>query len=389
MRWMAAFAIPLAVAALPAVARPMMVTPGLNAPRGVFTRVGPSVKAHKRGDGLVNGGRLLASECAPPKGWCKVILPDRMEAFASAEFLTVVGDKFDFRVSFVDVGGGQAAVLTSGRSEIIIDGGRSPRALVRYLKRKELLRHPVALVIITNPEADHWRGIQTLFRARAPISELWESGYTPTCTVVPGLKGFCRAFNHLERTRICSPATSCSDLAQSLATKRPLYLPAAPEFGITLLTANSNPDQSRLCSYRIGGCSIVVKVEVAGATFLFASDIIGKETDDNENTGLAYDEAALIKNYARYLRANVLVAPNHGYETSSTMQFIKAVNPKFVILSADPERPAADSVRRRYEERPATVLVTYEHPSTTTGDIECKLDMDQQVICAHERLEPR
>lgn len=384
MRLVIAFAVTIAGIALPATAHPMMVTPGPNAPRGVFTRLGPSVNAHKKGDGLAKGERLLASECTPPKGWCKVTLPDRTSAFASAEFLVVVGEKFDFEVSFLDAGGGQAAILTSGRSAIIIDGGKNPHALLRYLKRKQLLRFPVGLVIVTNPDAEHWGGLQRLFRTGTRIFELWETGYIPTCTVVPGLTTFCRAFNRLKRTRICSPPTSCDDALQSFTTKRAMYLPAAPEFGITLLATNPNPDPTRKCSYLIGGCSLVVKVEVAGATFLFTSDIVGKTVEGNDKTGLAYDEEALLKHSRRSLKSDVLIVPHHGDETSSTAEFIKAVSPKFAIFSADPTRPPPDSVRRRYA-APISVLMTYEHPPKTTGNIVCVPGIDKEVICSNER----
>src|SRR3954470_9883171 len=106
MRLMVVPATVLGMITLPIIARPMMVTPGPNAPRGVFTRVGPSVKAHKVGDGLAFRGRLLASECKPPAGWCKVILADGATAFASAEYLTIVGDSFEFKVTFLDTDGG-------------------------------------------------------------------------------------------------------------------------------------------------------------------------------------------------------------------------------------------------------------------------------------------
>src|SRR4051794_35085873 len=96
-------------------AQQLMVTPGPNAPSGVFARVGPSAHADVKWYGFVQRRRLLASGCAPPAaGWCKVTLPDRTEAFASAEYLEGVRDRFKFEATFLDVGGGQAAIFSSG-----------------------------------------------------------------------------------------------------------------------------------------------------------------------------------------------------------------------------------------------------------------------------------
>jgi competence protein ComEC len=45
-------------------------------------------------------------------------------------------------------------------------------------------------------------------------------------------------------------------------------------------------------------------------------------------------ERALVNNYADYLTSNILVVPHHGSNTSSNIDFIRAVNPKISLISA-------------------------------------------------------
>ena len=66
----------------------------------------------------------------------------------------------------------------------------------------------------------------------------------------------------------------------------------------------------------------VLKVQTEQGTVLLPSDI---ETSA---------EAWLIETYGAQLKADVLIAPHHGSKTSSTVDFLKAVQPEVVLISA-------------------------------------------------------
>lgn len=67
-------------------------------------------------------------------------------------------------------------------------------------------------------------------------------------------------------------------------------------------------------------------------------------------------EYVLVDKYGERLRANLLHAPHHGDMTSSSAPFIRAVDPEFVVVSANILQSL--DVYRRYERRGAEVWAT-------------------------------
>ncbi len=79
-------------------------------------------------------------------------------------------------------------------------------------------------------------------------------------------------------------------------------------------------------------------------------------------------EAYMVRNYADELASNILVAPHHGSKTSSTQQFINAVNPEYVIFPVGyrnrwgfPKEP----VLERYQELGAQLFDSASHGAIT------------------------
>jgi competence protein ComEC len=68
--------------------------------------------------------------------------------------------------------------------------------------------------------------------------------------------------------------------------------------------------------------SCVLKIESKQGAVLLTSDIE------------ASAENWLLETYGKNLKANVLIATHHGSKTSSTFEFIKAVQPDYVLISA-------------------------------------------------------
>jgi competence protein ComEC len=68
--------------------------------------------------------------------------------------------------------------------------------------------------------------------------------------------------------------------------------------------------------------SCVLKIQSKHGTVLLAGDIE------------AAAESWLVKTYGEAIKADVLVAPHHGSKTSSTVEFLQAVQPDYVLISA-------------------------------------------------------
>jgi competence protein ComEC len=76
-------------------------------------------------------------------------------------------------VAFLDVGQGDAALITTSQGSILIDAGPDPRLLWRALRRYRV--GSLALVVATHPHEDHIAGLAGL-AGRIPIGAAWYAG---------------------------------------------------------------------------------------------------------------------------------------------------------------------------------------------------------------------
>ncbi|MDA1080695.1 MAG: MBL fold metallo-hydrolase [Gemmatimonadetes bacterium] len=86
---------------------------------------------------------------------------------------------------------------------------------------------------------------------------------------------------------------------------------------------------------RINNASVVLKLTYGTQSFLFTGDAEGKErADDPERP--RYAEALMLADsaVASKLKSTLIKVAHHGSETSSTTPFIRAVDPRFVIVSS-------------------------------------------------------
>jgi competence protein ComEC len=105
--------------------------------------------------------------------------------------------------------------------------------------------------------------------------------------------------------------------------------------------------------------SCVVQIAVGDWRILLPGDI--------EKQG----EAALLTNYARDLASDILVAPHHGSGTSSTLPFVHAVDPDWVLVSSGYRNSYGfpkDEVVQRWQQQGAVILNTAE-----TGAIQFRI----------------
>ena len=216
-------------------------------------------------------------------------------------------EKKPLEVVFFDVRQGDSTLIcTPGGKHILIDGGKcrarfssfdaAERVIIPYLKKHGIKK--LNLVIGTHPDFDHIGGLTTLFKDRDievgtyldPGKEHTTSYYREILELVKerGIRyRVGRAGNRLEvekglKAEIVSPARLFDD--------------------------NNN-------------CSIVLRLKYGKASFLF--------TGDAEEEA----EARMIGRYGRSLRSVVLKAGHHGSRGSSSMKFLRMVNPKIVAIS--------------------------------------------------------
>jgi competence protein ComEC len=234
----------------------------------------------------------------------------------------------ELRVAYLSVGQGDAAVVEFPRSKVlVIDAGGSAAdfdpgesVVAPYLRSRKILR--VDYLFVSHPRVDHYGGMRTLAQQFSPI-EFWSADYGP------GSRRFEELDNVLAKNRIKKVTLSAGDECRVI-----------DEVELCVLYAPSGDREE----------STVMRLRYGRATFLFAGDIEKKQ----ESAVLAQGPS---------LSSAVLKVPRHGSQTSSTQEFVAAVEPKLAIISVGRPNPFGlprPEVMSRYQEHGAEVLRTDE-----------------------------
>lgn len=216
-------------------------------------------------------------------------------AIAHAVFAADTG----FRVTFFDVGQGDAALVTtpSGR-QILIDGGPD-RSVVRALGEAMPWwdRH-IDVVIATHPDADHVSGLIDVLQ-RYRVSYILEPGVAHDTP-------------HAE-----SLLTAVADEeAQHVLARRGQFF----DFGDGTRLEILFPDRD-VRDVETNTASIVTRVIYGETSVLFMGD------------APEAIEGYLVALHGTDLAATILKAGHHGSDTSSSLSFVGHVAPEYAIIS--------------------------------------------------------
>ncbi len=212
----------------------------------------------------------------------------------------------DLRITLIDVGQGESVLIElPGRRTMLVDGGGlagSPfdvgeRVVSPVLWRKGIRR--IDRLVLTHPHPDHLAGLLAVAR-NFRIGEFWEGRPAPD----DGLRR--------ELGARLSPRVVRRSLARG---DRILFGPVAievlhpPPAGGSPLPPPGNED------------SLVLRLTYGRVSVLLTGD-----------AGAATERALLGRGDT--LRSDVLKAGHHGSAASTSSEFLEAVRPRFVLLSA-------------------------------------------------------
>jgi competence protein ComEC len=222
------------------------------------------------------------------------------------------------RVDFIDVGQGDAALVTSPAGKtVLIDGGprEAGASLVSFLRERHV--GPLDLILLTHRHADHLGGLPAVVEAIG--TRLFLDAPTPH----PGRERD-HLMHALERSRVpIRNATPGRQIDLGAGVTLTLLTPPVPAIEGSRSDVNAN--------------SVVARLDFGQASFLFMGDA---ET---------VTERWLLDTNAN-VHARVLKVAHHGSRFSSSARFLAAVGPEIAVISAgahnDYHHPASGTLRR-------------------------------------------
>lgn len=211
-------------------------------------------------------------------------------------------------VTFLDVGQGDAALIEAPNGQrILVDGGPSAKAVSDALGRHlPFYDRRIDLVVLTHPQADHLAGLPAVLD-RYNVGGLMTTRFPNNTALYDDWQA------HL----------ATSDIPRVTASRGQWI-----DLGVGARLAVLNPSrETRLTDYdQINDTSIVLRLTMSDVSFLLTSDI----SEDAE--------AALISR-GTDLRSTVLKVPHHGSSTSTSLDFLKRVQPLIDVVSAGRDNP--------------------------------------------------
>lgn len=229
-------------------------------------------------------------------------------------------------VAFVDVGQADAAVVEFPSGAVwLFDAGGQPfvrgarsaaerrhlgasparHSLLPYLRERRIRRIDVA--VLSHPDLDHYLGLWAVADSM-PIDRLWITAEVEPVPQPPDYRELLRELR-ARGTEIIAPplGTDVSVGTARVTAIAPRYLSSQRASQDPVLDVNDN--------------SLVVRVDYAGRSVLFAGDI--------EHEG----EELLVRASSAQLAVDVVKVPHHGSNTSSTAALVAATRPRYAIIS--------------------------------------------------------
>ncbi|MDO4796859.1 MAG: MBL fold metallo-hydrolase [Coriobacteriales bacterium] len=220
------------------------------------------------------------------------------------------------RVSFIDVGKGDCALVQVGNTSVLIDTGYEKTAdnVLRYL-REQHVGHLDAMVI-THYDRDHIGGIRKI-----------GEGVDVDTIYLPGYAGGDKNY------RECVASVKALEVPAKLVTKETSLNLESARFTIYPSAVAYKPGTD---GGKGGGegndndASLVATLANGRDSYLFAGDL--------EEAGIGAYLAA------RHGRFDVLKMPHHGHRSSNTAAFIDDVCPQIVVITDAKDDPANKKV---------------------------------------------
>jgi len=272
-----------------------------------------------------------------------VIPPLLVLAILTSVAATTMPDD-NLHVSILNVGEGDAILISQGSQQTLIDGGPDPNKICLELgKKMPFWDRTIELVVLTHPEADHATGLVEVLH-RYQVKHIVESNQENDTEIYGEWQ---KLIEENEFKHTIAQAGQNIDLGG----------------GVTMEVLHPQTELLEDTGSELNNNSIVLRLVKDKVSFLLTGDIEQEA------------EFELIARRAN-LQSTVLKVAHHGSDSSTTAEFLAVANPQLTAISAGKDNPAghpSDEVIERLEEKLGSenVFCTGEHGTiefTTDGE---------------------
>jgi len=238
------------------------------------------------------------------------------------------------KVSFLDIGQGDAIFIEAPNgNQVLIDGGSNRAVLKELGKVMPFYDRTIDAVIATHPDKDHIGGLVEVLK-----------NYRADFVMEPGVSSDTGVYQELEKT------IADKNLPRILA-RRGMLLNLGEGARLNILFPNRNTE-----GWETNTASIVAKLVYGNNSFL-----------------LTGDSPIVIEKYlsmidGRNLKSDVLKTGHHGSRTSTSESFAGLVSPQYTVISAGknnqyghPHKEVLDIL----DKIKSVILKTYENGTVT------------------------
>lgn len=203
-------------------------------------------------------------------------------------------------VAFLDVGQGDAIFIEAPNgNQIIMDGGPDRSVLRELSKIMPFYDRSIDMLIVTNPDTDHYAGFIDVLK-NYEVGQVLEPGtYSPSAT-----------YKEFEKDVALEPAD------RTLA-RRGMKIVLDENVYIEILFPNQD-----VSNFSTNDGSMIARLVYKDVSYMLTGDT----TQKMERYVLAVS--------GKSIKSTVLKVAHHGSRTSSGESFVKAVAPKFSVISA-------------------------------------------------------
>ena len=258
-------------------------------------------------------------------------------------------------VSILDVGHGSSFLLQlPHNNNILIDGGGAgndrfnigERVIAPFLWKKRI--RSLDAVIITHPHADHYNGLPFILKRFRP-RVLWINSF-------PEYDGEYKQL--LELADQIGIETRIARTGDILFQGEAALLQCVAE-GLAFQNKKvTGYDSIQNKIFNPNNMSLVLRLDASGRSFLFPADIDAQI-------------AEILVAQRSNIGADVLLAPHHGSSSSMSQDFIEAVAPNFIAISAGRNNPFNLPDKSFYElQKKGIRILTTGRDGTLTFTVE-------------------